>query len=180
MPTPAAVSASAAALLSPESLLAAGRSAERLSPTALQSKMKCDPKGYEAELLLMYRHFESSLHLFRHQSALSPSSDQPSRRTLATWPCSSHMSPPSIWRSSPTSLAKLPISSVSTPGPLFRFFLAMNGLKRTRMMKPQAVRMILLHYLLLLAEKLFTRLQESLKLYPARISMNSEHRQHNL
>ncbi|WOK95255.1 hypothetical protein Cni_G03962 [Canna indica] len=75
MPTPAAVSASAATLLSPESLLAAGRSAERLSLPALQSKMKCDPEGYEAELLLMYRHFESSLHLFRHQSALSPSTD---------------------------------------------------------------------------------------------------------
>ncbi|CAL9062034.1 unnamed protein product [Musa banksii] len=37
--------------------------------------MKCDLKGYEVELQLLYRHFESSLHLFRHQSALKPSSD---------------------------------------------------------------------------------------------------------
>ncbi|XP_010929853.1 uncharacterized protein [Elaeis guineensis] len=67
--------ATSAHVLSPESLSAAGRAAERLSLPTLQSKMKCDPEGYEAELLLLYRHFESSLHLFRHQSALSPSSD---------------------------------------------------------------------------------------------------------
>lgn len=72
MPTPAAASA---ILLSPESLSAAGRTAEKLSLPALQSKMKCDSEGYEAELQLLYRHFESSLHLFRHQSALRPSSD---------------------------------------------------------------------------------------------------------
>ncbi|CAL9073749.1 unnamed protein product [Musa textilis] len=74
MPTPAAASASAI-LLSPESLSAAGRTAEKLSLPALQSKMKCDPEGYEAELRLLYRLFESSLDLFRHQSALRPSSD---------------------------------------------------------------------------------------------------------
>ncbi|KAG1328007.1 putative protein SDA1 [Cocos nucifera] len=67
--------ATSAHVLSPESLSAAGRAAERLSLPTLQSKMKCDPEGYEAELLLLYRHFESSLHLFRHQSAVSPSSD---------------------------------------------------------------------------------------------------------
>uniref|UniRef100_A0A804HTC6 Protein SDA1 n=1 Tax=Musa acuminata subsp. malaccensis TaxID=214687 RepID=A0A804HTC6_MUSAM len=72
MSTPAAASA---ILLSPESLSAAGRTADKLSLPALQSKMKCDPDGYEAELQLLYRHFESSLHLFRHQSALRPSSD---------------------------------------------------------------------------------------------------------
>ncbi|CAL9147962.1 unnamed protein product, partial [Musa hybrid cultivar] len=72
MPTPAAASA---IVLSPESLSAAGRTTEKLSLPALQSKMKCDPEGYEAELLLLYRQFESSLHLFRHQSALRPSSD---------------------------------------------------------------------------------------------------------
>ncbi|CAA6655585.1 unnamed protein product [Spirodela intermedia] len=37
--------------------------------------MKCDPEGYETELKLLYRHFESSLHLFRQQSALSVSAD---------------------------------------------------------------------------------------------------------
>ncbi|KAG0488043.1 hypothetical protein HPP92_006854 [Vanilla planifolia] len=41
----------------------------------LQSRMKLDPEGYEAELLLIYGHFESSLHLFLQQSALSSSSD---------------------------------------------------------------------------------------------------------
>ncbi|KAG0448804.1 hypothetical protein HPP92_027652 [Vanilla planifolia] len=37
--------------------------------------MKLDPEGYEAELLLIYGHFESSLHLFLQQSVLSSSSD---------------------------------------------------------------------------------------------------------
>ncbi|KAK1319518.1 hypothetical protein QJS10_CPB04g00030 [Acorus calamus] len=60
-------------LLSPESLSASGRGSERLSLPALQSKMKCDPEGYESELLLLYRHFDSSLHLFRQQSAFSVS-----------------------------------------------------------------------------------------------------------
>lgn len=62
-------------LLSPESLSASGKAAERLSLPLLQSRMKLDPEGYEAELLLIYRHFESTLHLFRQQSALSSSSD---------------------------------------------------------------------------------------------------------
>ncbi|KAL0909542.1 hypothetical protein M5K25_020418 [Dendrobium thyrsiflorum] len=62
-------------LLSPESLSASGKAAERLSLPLLQSRMKLDPDGYEAELSLIYRHFESTLHLFQQQSALSPSSD---------------------------------------------------------------------------------------------------------
>lgn len=62
-------------LLSPESLSASGKAAERLSLPLLQSRMKLDPEGYEAELILIYRHFESTLHLFRQQSALSPLSD---------------------------------------------------------------------------------------------------------
>ncbi|OAY83744.1 Protein SDA [Ananas comosus] len=74
MPPPAIAATSAAHLVSPESLAAAGRAAERLSLPALQSKMKCDPEGYAAELLLLRRHFDSSLHLFRHHSALNPSS----------------------------------------------------------------------------------------------------------
>ncbi|KAM0932771.1 putative SDA1 domain-containing protein [Dioscorea sansibarensis] len=62
-------------LLTPETLLASGKGSERLSLPALQSKMKCDPEGYESELVLLRRHFDSSLQLFRHQSALAPSSD---------------------------------------------------------------------------------------------------------
>lgn len=65
----------AAQLISPESHSASGRGSEKLSLPSLQSKMKCDPEGYETELNLLYRHFESSLHLFRQQSALSVSAD---------------------------------------------------------------------------------------------------------
>ncbi|CAL9193319.1 unnamed protein product, partial [Musa hybrid cultivar] len=56
-------------------LSAADWKAEKLSLPTLQSKIKCDPEGYEVELQLLYRHFESSLHLFRCQSALRPSFD---------------------------------------------------------------------------------------------------------
>lgn len=60
---------------SAESLLAAsGRGSEKLSLLTLQSKMKCDPEGYESELRLLYRHFDSSLHLFNQQSAFTSSS----------------------------------------------------------------------------------------------------------
>ncbi|KAJ8615579.1 hypothetical protein MRB53_034951 [Persea americana] len=57
--------------LTAESLAASGRSAEKLSLPSLQSKMKCDPEGYESELRLLHRHFHSSLHLFHHQSSLN-------------------------------------------------------------------------------------------------------------
>ncbi|RWR96987.1 protein SDA1 isoform X1 [Cinnamomum micranthum f. kanehirae] len=57
--------------LTAESLSASGRSAEKLSLPSLQSKMKCDPEGYESELRLLHRHFHSSLHLFHHQSSLN-------------------------------------------------------------------------------------------------------------
>ncbi|XP_078175847.1 ARM repeat superfamily protein [Carex rostrata] len=66
---------SSASFLSPESVSAAGLSAGRLNLPLLQSKMKADPSLYEPELQLLLRHFESSLDLFRHQSALNPSSD---------------------------------------------------------------------------------------------------------
>uniref|UniRef100_A0A1D1XRJ6 Protein SDA1 n=1 Tax=Anthurium amnicola TaxID=1678845 RepID=A0A1D1XRJ6_9ARAE len=66
---------SVAHLLSPESLSASGRGTEKLSLPALQSKMKCDPEGYEAELLLLYRHFDSSLHLFHRHSAMGSPAD---------------------------------------------------------------------------------------------------------
>ncbi|XP_020591282.1 protein SDA1 homolog [Phalaenopsis equestris] len=62
-------------LLAPDSLSASGKAAERLSLPLLQSRMKLDPEGYEEEMLLIYRHFKSTLNLFRQQSALSPSSD---------------------------------------------------------------------------------------------------------
>ncbi|XP_057949408.1 uncharacterized protein LOC131144652 [Malania oleifera] len=57
--------------LSPEPISAAGRSSEKLSLPALQSKMKCDPEGYESELHLVYSQFNTSLTLFQQQAALS-------------------------------------------------------------------------------------------------------------
>lgn len=55
----------------PESLSASGRSAEKLSLPALQSKMKCDPESYDSELNLVYSQFNSYLNLFQQQAALS-------------------------------------------------------------------------------------------------------------
>ncbi|KAI4305180.1 hypothetical protein L6164_028563 [Bauhinia variegata] len=57
-----------------EPLLASGRSSEKLSLPSLQSKMKCDPEGYESELVLVYSQFNSSLELFQQQAALNFSS----------------------------------------------------------------------------------------------------------
>ncbi|KAK7280939.1 hypothetical protein RIF29_08518 [Crotalaria pallida] len=58
-----------------ESLLApSGRSAEKLSLPSLQSKMKCDPEGYESELLLLRSQFNSSLELFRQQANMGHNS----------------------------------------------------------------------------------------------------------
>ncbi|XP_010023439.2 protein SDA1 homolog [Eucalyptus grandis] len=59
------------ARLSLEALSASGRSSEKLSLAALQSKMKCDPEGYATELGLVRSQFESSLELFEQQAALS-------------------------------------------------------------------------------------------------------------
>lgn len=55
----------------PESLSASGRSAEKLSLPALQSKMKRDPESYDSELNLVYSQFNSYLNLFQQQAALS-------------------------------------------------------------------------------------------------------------
>lgn len=55
----------------PEPLLASGRSSEKMSLSALQSKLKCDPEGYESELVLIYNQFNSSLELFQQQAALN-------------------------------------------------------------------------------------------------------------
>ncbi|KAF3431148.1 hypothetical protein FNV43_RR25878 [Rhamnella rubrinervis] len=57
--------------ISPEPLSASGRSSEKMSLPTLQSKMKCDPEGYESELLLVYNQFKSSLELFEQQAALN-------------------------------------------------------------------------------------------------------------
>lgn len=43
---------------------------ERLSLPLLQSKMKCDPEGYECELVLLYNQFKSSMELFKQQASL--------------------------------------------------------------------------------------------------------------
>ncbi|KAF5175194.1 Sda1-like protein [Thalictrum thalictroides] len=61
--------------LSLESIVASGRNAEKISLPTLQSKMKCDPEGYESELFLLYRHFDSSLDLFQQQASLNMHSD---------------------------------------------------------------------------------------------------------
>lgn len=57
--------------ISVDTLSASGRSSEKLSLPSLQSKMKCDPEGYETELALLYNQFKSSLELFRQQAALN-------------------------------------------------------------------------------------------------------------
>lgn len=57
--------------ITPESLSASGRTSEKLSLPALQSKMKCDPEGYETELCLLYSQFKSSLELYQQQAALN-------------------------------------------------------------------------------------------------------------
>lgn len=54
--------------MSPEQLSASG--SEKLSLPSLQSKMKCDPEGYESELHLIYNQFKSSLELFKQQADL--------------------------------------------------------------------------------------------------------------
>ncbi|XP_065875920.1 uncharacterized protein [Euphorbia lathyris] len=56
---------------SPEALFASGRSSEKLSLPALQSKMKIDPEGYGTELGLLYSQFKSTLELFQQQAALN-------------------------------------------------------------------------------------------------------------
>ncbi|KAK8971122.1 hypothetical protein KSP40_PGU010637 [Platanthera guangdongensis] len=67
--------ATASYLMSPESFTASGQAAEMLSLLMLQSRMKMDPEGHETELHLVYRHFKSTLQLFKQQSALSSTSD---------------------------------------------------------------------------------------------------------
>ncbi|XP_022149440.1 protein SDA1 homolog [Momordica charantia] len=47
---------------------------EKLSLPLLQSKMKCDPEGYESELVLLYSQFKSSMELFKQQASLHFSS----------------------------------------------------------------------------------------------------------
>ncbi|KAK4725724.1 hypothetical protein R3W88_030641 [Solanum pinnatisectum] len=54
-----------------EGIAASGLTSEKLSLPTLQSKMKCDPEGYEAELTLVYNQFKSSMDLFEQQAALN-------------------------------------------------------------------------------------------------------------
>lgn len=65
-------------ILSAEAMSAAGLSADKLSLQNLQSKMKCDPESYEAELQLIYQQFKSSLELFEQQAAVSAIAADPS------------------------------------------------------------------------------------------------------
>lgn len=60
--------------LLPEPMTASGRSSDKISLPALQSNMKCDPEGYESELILIYRQFHSSMDLFKQQGDISFSS----------------------------------------------------------------------------------------------------------
>ncbi|XP_060174114.1 uncharacterized protein LOC132604573 [Lycium barbarum] len=55
--------------LTAEGIAASGLSSENLSLPILQSKMKCDPEGYESELLLVYEQFKSSMNLFEEQAS---------------------------------------------------------------------------------------------------------------
>ncbi|KAK6772722.1 hypothetical protein RDI58_027960 [Solanum bulbocastanum] len=57
--------------LTAEGIAASGLTSEKLSLPTLQSKMKCDPEGYEAELTLVYNQFKSSIDLFEQQAALN-------------------------------------------------------------------------------------------------------------
>ena len=58
----------------PESISASGRGSEKLSLPLLQAKMKCDPEGYESELVTVYNQFKSFLDMFEQQAALKFSS----------------------------------------------------------------------------------------------------------
>ncbi|KAK4373805.1 hypothetical protein RND71_004482 [Anisodus tanguticus] len=57
--------------LTAEGIAASGLTSEKLSLPNLQSKMKCDPEGYESELILVYEQFKSSMNLFEEQAARS-------------------------------------------------------------------------------------------------------------
>ncbi|XP_062092307.1 uncharacterized protein LOC133798125 [Humulus lupulus] len=61
--------ASHATGFSAESIMASGRGSEKLSLPLLQSKMKCDPEGYESELATVYSQFKSFLEMFKQQAA---------------------------------------------------------------------------------------------------------------
>ncbi|GJW61280.1 protein SDA1 [Tanacetum coccineum] len=54
-----------------DAISASGRTSEKLSLPTLQSKMKCDPGGYETELSLVYNQFKSSVELFTQQASFN-------------------------------------------------------------------------------------------------------------
>ncbi|CAN4094894.1 unnamed protein product [Withania somnifera] len=57
--------------LTAEGISASGLTSEKLSLPILQSKMKCDPEGYQSELSTLYNQFKSSIDLFEQQAALN-------------------------------------------------------------------------------------------------------------
>lgn len=57
-----------------EALSASGKASDKLDLPALQSKMKCDPEGYESELLLIYSQFNSFVELFQQQAVFTSTS----------------------------------------------------------------------------------------------------------
>eukprot|EP01018_Ginkgo_biloba_P024443 Gb_20290 [translate_table: standard] len=69
LPTTSSTSVSAETCIA-----ASGRSAEKWSLQSLQSRMKCDPEGYENELLMLIRHFDSCLTVFQQHAALKSAS----------------------------------------------------------------------------------------------------------
>ena len=62
-----------------------------LSLPSLQSRMKCDPEGYEDELLLQLRHFEACLSIFRLTHSASSSSNANANSSTA---CNVNVSDP--------------------------------------------------------------------------------------
>ncbi|KAL1189397.1 hypothetical protein V5N11_029013 [Cardamine amara subsp. amara] len=60
--------------LTPESLMASGRSSEKLSLPILQGQIKRDPEGYETELDLIYKQFKALVDLFQQEAAFTFSS----------------------------------------------------------------------------------------------------------
>ncbi|ERN13688.1 hypothetical protein AMTR_s00049p00137690 [Amborella trichopoda] len=61
----------------PDSLMASGRSSEKLSLPSLQSKMKVDPESYTTELDLLHKQFSSALFVFEQQAAMKSAFMEP-------------------------------------------------------------------------------------------------------
>ncbi|XP_039133362.1 protein SDA1 homolog isoform X1 [Dioscorea cayenensis subsp. rotundata] len=137
-------------LLTPETLLASGKGSERLSLPTLQSKMKCDPEGYESELVLLRRHFGSSLQLFRQQSTLAPSTDPAVVKDLGDFAMFlAHVSP------------LYPSHLADFPGELIDFLRSDAG------SLPSSLRCHLVQALILLVNRKLVTIEETLELFMA-------------